>query len=190
MKAKAGFRPVRAWCLAGTAAAAVCLGLPAGAQQVPSYNTYGVPGLIDMPSAEMAPDATIGLTYGRIDESNRGAITFQLTPRLSGTFRYAGIGNFDDPNSNADQVYYDRSFDLRFQLLTETSIRPAVAIGLQDFIGTGIYSGEYIVATQVRRAEIEGDRRSWLGPAGQLHPSGQLWRATGQPSGQRRPADL
>ena len=26
--------------------------------------------------------------------------------------------------------------------------RPAVAVGLQDFLGTGVYSGEYIVATR------------------------------------------
>ncbi|MDO6586423.1 YjbH domain-containing protein [Salipiger sp. 1_MG-2023] len=179
MEAKAGFRPVRAWCLAGTAAAAVCLGLPTGAQQVPSYNTYGVPGLIDMPSAEMAPDATISLTYGRIDESNRGAITFQLTPRLSGTFRYAGIGNFDDPNSNADGVFYDRSFDLRFQLLTETSIRPAVAIGLQDFIGTGIYSGEYIVATKTVGQKLKATAGLGWGRLGSYNPLGSYGERPG-----------
>ncbi|WP_236016375.1 YjbH domain-containing protein [Salipiger abyssi] len=117
------------------------------AEGVPSYNLYGQPGLIDMPTAEIAPDATLGLTYGRMDDANRGSLSFQITPRLIGTFRYTGIENFDHPSS-VDGVYYDRSFDIRYLLLTETKIRPAVAVGLQDFIGTGIYSGEYIVATK------------------------------------------
>ncbi|MGR3377460.1 YjbH domain-containing protein [Salipiger abyssi] len=119
----------------------------AGAETLPSFNLYGQPGLIDMPSAEMAPDATLGLTYGRVHDSNRGSLIFQITPRLIGTFRYTGIQNFDNPAS-VDGVYYDRSFDLRYLIFTETNIRPAVAVGLQDFIGTGIYSGEYVVATK------------------------------------------
>jgi len=33
---------------------------------------------------------------------------------------------------------YDHSFDVHFQLATETETRPGVAIGLRDFGGTGI----------------------------------------------------
>ena len=120
---------------------------PALTEGLPSFNLYGAPGLIDMPSAEMAPDATLGFTYGRIGDSNRGSMIFQITPRLIGTFRYSGIQNFDHPDA-VDGVYYDRSFDLRYQIFTETDIRPAIAVGLQDFIGTGLYSGEYVVATK------------------------------------------
>ncbi len=45
-------------------------------------------------------------------------------------------------------TYIDRSFDLRYQLLTETEYLPALTIGLQDFAGTGLSSAEYIVATK------------------------------------------
>ena len=146
MAAVSSLRAKRVGALA-TAGAAFLLTSSAQSETIPSYNTYGSPGLIDMPTAEMAPDATIGLTYGRIGDSNRAAFSFQITPWLSGTFRYAGIENFDDPSS-VDGVYYDRSFDVRVQLLRETRLRPAVAIGLQDFVGTGLYGGEYIVATK------------------------------------------
>lgn len=155
MTTRAKFKGSRSRLAATTAVTALAFAAPAVAQDVPTFNTYGVPGLIDMPSAEMAPDATVGLTYGRIDNSNRGALTFQLTPRLAGTFRYAGISDFDDRNSNADGVYYDRSFDIRFLLFTETAIRPAVTIGLQDFIGTGIYSGEYLVGTKTLTPKLK-----------------------------------
>ena len=140
MAAVSSHRAKRVGALA-TAGAAFLLTSSAQSETILSYNTYGSPGLIDMPTAEMAPDATIGLTYGRIGDSNRAAFSFQITPWLSGTFRYAGIENFDDPSS-VDGVYYDRSFDVRVQLLRETRLRPAVAIGLQDFVGTGLYGGE------------------------------------------------
>jgi Exopolysaccharide biosynthesis protein YbjH len=101
-----------------------------------SYTTYGTPGLIDMPSAQSAEDAELGLTVSHFAGSTRNTLSFQITPRLSGSFRYSKIDSFD------------RSFDLRYRFIDEARYRPAVAIGLRDFIGTGLYSGEYIVATK------------------------------------------
>jgi hypothetical protein len=40
-------------------------------------------------------------------------------------------------------------------MLDETKYRPAMAIGLRDFLGTGILSSEYIVATKSFRPKIE-----------------------------------
>lgn len=108
-----------------------------------SYNLFGSPGIVDMPSAEMADDATLATTFGYFDGSSRSTLYFQILPRLSGSFRYSAIENF-----SGTTTLYDRSFDIRYQLLTETNLRPSVVVGLQDFIGTGIYSGEYIVATK------------------------------------------
>lgn len=113
----------------------------------PSYGTYGTPGLIDMPTAQADRDATLAATLSRVGDTTRSTLTFQITPRLSGSFRYTGVANYTTPGSSRD-TYYDRSFDLRYQLVTEGALRPAVAIGLQDFIGTGLYGGEYVVATK------------------------------------------
>lgn len=110
----------------------------------PHLNFYGVPGLIDMPSGLPLPDAEIALTANYFQNVGRGAFTFQFAPRLSGTFRYAGVSDF----IFGDDVYYDRSFDLRFTILNEGPRLPAVTVGLQDFVGTGIYSSEYLAATK------------------------------------------
>ncbi len=112
--------------------------LPAGAQPQggSTYSTYGTPGLIDMPTAQSAEDAELGLSVSHFAGGTRNTLTFQLTPRLSGSFRYSKIES------------YDRSFDLRYRFLDETPYGPAMAVGLQDFVGTGIYSGEYVVATK------------------------------------------
>ncbi|WP_375257689.1 YjbH domain-containing protein, partial [Citreimonas sp.] len=109
-----------------------------------SFNTYGVPGLIDMPTAEAMPDAQLAATIAQYDKSRRTTLAFQILPRLTGSFRYSSIEDL----FNEDTTLYDRSFDLRFLMLKEGRLRPAVAVGLQDFIGTGIYSGEYLVATK------------------------------------------
>lgn len=112
----------------------------------PNYTMYGTVGVIDMPNAEMASDGTLAISQGYFDGALRTTITSQIFPRVSASFRYSGHGqNGDEALGFAN---WDRSFDLRFQVMKETQSRPAVAIGLNDFIGTGRYSGEYIVATK------------------------------------------
>jgi hypothetical protein len=75
--------------LGKTAALAATAGLtglaaPVWADTLPAFNLYGLPGLIDMPTAEPAPDGTLALTYGYVGGANRGSLSFQLAPRLSG----------------------------------------------------------------------------------------------------------
>lgn len=120
--------------------------------QETTWTLYGTPGLIEMPSARSAPDAEIAATISYWDQQQRNNFSFQITPRLSGTFRYTGIANKDGPGTD---TLFDRSFDLRYRILDETDRRPAVAIGLQDFLGTGRLSGEYIVATKAITPSID-----------------------------------
>jgi hypothetical protein len=111
----------------------------------PSLNFYGLPGLMDMPSAEMLPDGqfTTGISY--FGGQSRYNLTFQPTPWMTATFRYNAIQNW---NLGGFDTYYDRSFDVRFRLFRERRYFPEVTLGLQDFVGTGVYAGEYIVATK------------------------------------------
>ena len=131
--------------------AALCL-LAFSAQQAvpqenpwarPTLNLMGVPGLLDMPAAHAMRDADLSLTLGVFDKTRRGTMYFQITPRLSGAFRYVKLEDF----ATRDR-YYDRSFDLRFLLAEEGARTPAVTVGLQDIGGSGIYAGEYVVATK------------------------------------------
>lgn len=131
----------------GVALAAALLGANVAAQDV-TYSLYGTPGLIEMPTAQMASDGQVTGNLSIFEQHQRGSFSFQLTPRLSGTFRYAGIPNHTGPGTGGT---FDRSFDLRYRFLDEGQFgdwTPAMAIGLQDFMGTGLLSSEYIVASK------------------------------------------
>ena len=104
---------------------------------------YGTPGVIEMPSAQALPDGQLSISSALFGDTSRTALSFQITPRVTGTFRYSIIQNFDDPEDR-----FDRSFDLHALLFEETLRFPAVAIGLRDFGGTGLLSSEYVVATK------------------------------------------
>jgi hypothetical protein len=128
-------------------------GLAAAAQEVPArttLNSYGLPGLIDMPSAFSMPDGDLAGTISTFAGQTRGTLSFQITPRLTGSFRYSGLLGFSPGGATppADFVFYDRSFDLHFSLFVQARIRPALAGGLRDFGGTGVYGSEYLVASR------------------------------------------
>ncbi|MGH1577913.1 YjbH domain-containing protein [Planktotalea sp.] len=109
-----------------------------------TQTAFGTPGLIDMPTAESAPDAELSSNVSYFAGSLRTTLSFQITPRLSGSFRYSTVERI----KRGGGPLFDRSFDLRYRLLDERKYTPAIAIGFQDIIGTGIYAGEYIVATK------------------------------------------
>lgn len=128
---------------------------PAMAQLAPSTNLSGAPGLIDMPSGEAMHDGWMGLNYGTFGPVSRSSLSFQITPRLSGSFRYVGIRDWNNvfcppkcKGVNYFDTYYDRNFDLRYKILDEGKYLPSVTIGLQDFVGTGLSMAEYVAASK------------------------------------------
>lgn len=114
----------------------------------PSLNFYGSPGLVDMPTAHALPDGQLTIGISNFAGMTRSTLTFQATPRLSASFRYVGLRDWNDVVPSKFDTYRDRSFDVRYLLKKEDDFWPAVTVGLQDFAGTGIYAGEYVVATK------------------------------------------
>src|SRR6056297_2100911 len=57
------------------------------------YNSYGYPGLIEMPVATSRPDGELAFTTSSFAGQTRNTLTFQITPRLSGSFRYSILEN-------------------------------------------------------------------------------------------------
>ena len=109
-----------------------------------SLNLFGVTGLIDTPTAEMQPDGQLSLSGGYIAGQLRSTLTFQILPWVEGSFRYSALSSFQEGGVDL----FDRSFDVKVRLIEEGPDYPAVAFGLQDFLGTGVFSGEYFVASK------------------------------------------
>ena len=114
-------------------------------------NDFGGVGLLQTPTARFARDGQFTAGYNHVDPYDRYFVTLQAMPWLETTLRYTSVNNrlySDVPDFSGDQAYKDRGFDVKLKLLDEGRIRPTLAIGARDFIGTGLFSSEYIVANK------------------------------------------
>ena len=171
-------------------AVVLALAAPAYAEMRPTLNFYGTTGLIEMPSGEAQPDGYLGISSTHFGPMSRTTLSFQIAPRLSGSFRYTATRNWNDlfcpPDctaQNAFSTYLDRGFDLKFLVLKESNYLPSVSVGFQDFVGTGIQSGEYIVATKRLTPQVKVTAGLGWGRLGSNGP-------IGAPFGARPPLEI
>jgi hypothetical protein len=127
------------------------------AQSLPDYSPapalsfFGLPGLMDMPVARSLPDAELAATAMYFSNMQRNTLSFQVTQRVTGSFRYSiHKGGLADGGTN-----FDRGIDLHYRFIDEGRLLPAVAIGVRDFGGTGRYASEYLVATKSLGQKLE-----------------------------------
>jgi Exopolysaccharide biosynthesis protein YbjH len=113
---------------------------------VPTLSQYGGVGLLDTRTARFLPEGYLAATISIKNPDDRIGFTFQPFPWLETTFRWSN--NYAiRPSAGAGQGA-DRSFDVKVRLTQESTYVPELAIGLQDFLGTGTYGGEYIVGSK------------------------------------------
>ena len=115
-----------------------------------TVNDWGVAGLWQTPTARLGKAGQATFTYFRADPYSN--ITMQLQPFdwLSGAFRYTDVmyQRYGSQALSGDQSYKDKSIDLKLRLWEESQWLPQVAVGWRDLLGTGIFSGEYLVANK------------------------------------------
>ena len=115
-------------------------------RQSQSSNNFGLPSIIDLPTARRFPDGELVVTQQLHKSLARSGISFQALPSVGVSFRYTGHGS--DGSEAYGRINHDRSFDIHISILDEGTHIPAISLGLRDFIGTGWYSSEYIVSTK------------------------------------------
>jgi len=122
------------------------LALPAMASEEiePTGSSFGGVGLIETRTARMRSDGVVEAGVSQRHQRRFSFINWQALPWLEATFRLTDRLN----GTTGRGTTTDRAFDLRARLWTENDWRPALAVGVQDVIGTGIYSGEYIVGSK------------------------------------------
>ena len=116
----------------------------------PTYNDWGGAGLWQTPSARMAPDGEFAFTVSHASPYTRYNFLLQPLPWLQAAFRYSAINNrpYGVPGQSGNQTFKDKSIDAKVRLWRETRYRPALSVGIRDLAGTGLFSGEYVVANK------------------------------------------
>jgi len=114
-----------------------------------SASDWGEIGLLQTPTARMAPAGDVRLKISRVAPYTRGTVMLQPLDWFEVGFRYTDISNrLYGPSIAGDQTNKDKSIDLKLRLREETQFWPQLALGLRDFGGTGLFSGEYLVASK------------------------------------------
>lgn len=109
------------------------------------YNNNGIVGLINIPTARSFDEGSHGITV--YDGTPDQKVTLSSNPYdwLEASFFYSNIQGLPYPGFEY-QDYKDKGFNLKIKLKKEGTW-PAIAIGLNDFAGTGFYTSEYIVSS-------------------------------------------
>ena len=107
---------------------------------------FGTVGLIKVPTARMARDGELRATISREEVADLYNVTYQATPWLEATFDTLVF----NPRglSYSQDAFGDRSYEVKARLLREGNILPEVALGVRDLLGTGVWEGQYFVASK------------------------------------------
>ncbi len=126
------------------------LAAPVLAQSIDSWtqDDEGGVGLLQMPSARMAPAGEFSFNANRTVPYTRYSISIQPFSWLEGTFRYTDISNRQYNIYTPDQSYKDKAVDVKVRLWRESRWLPALSVGARDVGGTGLFAGEYVVASK------------------------------------------
>lgn len=114
-----------------------------------SGSDWGSVGLLQTPSARMYPAGTGTVSLSRVQPYTRLNFVLQPFDWLEASFRYTSISNRLYGSTIAgSQSFKDKSADFKLKLAKETELRPELALGIRDLGGTGLFSGEYLVASK------------------------------------------
>ncbi|HBN90367.1 YjbH domain-containing protein [Rheinheimera aquimaris] len=112
-----------------------------------SQMAHGGVGLIQTPTARMAPAGDLSINYTDNEEYRLWSVSIQLFDWMESTVRYTDVRTrlySADPGFSGDQTLKDKGIDVKFRLLQESTYMPQVAVGFRDFGGTGFFESEFI----------------------------------------------
>jgi membrane-associated phospholipid phosphatase len=110
---------------------------------------WGNLGLLQTPSARMAPAGALRVSFSGAYPYTHGTVMLQPLDWLEVGFRYTDVANrLYGSDIAGDQSYKDKSVDVKLRLREESAKGPQLALGFRDIGGTGLFSGEYLVANK------------------------------------------
>lgn len=115
-----------------------------------NFNNHGSVGLVNMPTARFYNESVHGITLYDGTPDQKVTLTSNPFDWLEASFFYTNIQErrYCDQLFDAvcSQNYKDKGFNFKLRLKEEGAL-PAIAVGINDLGGTGLYSSEYIVAS-------------------------------------------
>lgn len=123
------------------------------AAENPRYRTsqhdFGGVGLLQTPTARMAPEGEFSFTINKTSPYTRYSISVQPLPWLESTIRYIDVSNINYGSEDfSSQSLKDKAIDAKFRVWQESRWLPQIALGFRDVGGTGLFSSEFIVANK------------------------------------------
>ncbi|MCU7250287.1 YjbH domain-containing protein [Pseudomonas koreensis] len=115
-----------------------------------TQNDFGGTGLLQTPTARMAPAGELSVNANRTEPYSRYSVSLQPLDWLEGSFRYTAITNrpYGSEALSGSQSYKDKAVDVKARLWEESHWAPEVALGFRDVGGTGLFSSEFLVANK------------------------------------------
>ena len=107
-------------------------------------NHHGITGLLNTPTARLGAEGEINFTISRNDPDRKFSITASPYSWIEGGFFYSDVTGKEYGNG-FEQSYKDKGFNVKVLLKSEGRY-PSLALGFNDFAGTGFYSSEYLVS--------------------------------------------
>tara|TARA_B100002019_G_scaffold291945_1_gene313565 strand:+ start:1662 stop:3788 length:2127 start_codon:yes stop_codon:yes gene_type:complete len=140
---------------------------------IASPSNYGDTGIMELPNARFMSPASLRLHYSSSYPIEFTSLTATPFPWLEASYRYAELKNkkYGPIAYSGNQTLKDKGFDLKIGLMNEQDSLPAIAVGLRDIAGTGLFSSEYLVFTKsVGNLDItSGLGWGLLGAANNIH---------------------
>lgn len=118
------------------------------------YNNLLQGGYINMPSARMGCEGEIGAGYAHVSPYNIYSMRAQLTNWLEAAGNYRIFIGVEDPVLSCYGFgdLSDKGANLKLSIIRPEDsdyALPGFAVGLDDFLGTKAFNGEYVVMTKV-----------------------------------------
>ena len=104
-------------------------------------------GLIQTPSADSRPEGTIAFTFNKNDIWKLGTISVSPFDWLEASYFYYRPSDLIWEGDLIAGHYLDKGFNIKFLYRPKNKNLPNLALGLDDFAGTGYFTREYLVAT-------------------------------------------
>ena len=106
----------------------------------------GQSGLINMPDARLDDEEKLRFGVSETDPYFSAWASVTLLPRLEISGRYTTIDNLPAFGNSGD--FRDKALDTKLLLFRESHYLPNVAIGLQDYTGTRLFTAKYAVLSK------------------------------------------